>query len=168
MCWKRLSRDVDRSNAVPIAGICVAVPASRGDGLLPRRWLGGGTPICSHCGLAVLLRLVGCAVHSAAVGPIGATWLLALVHERTGRNAWLVAGIVLNLASLATFKYLDFMIGSLEAAIGIALPRANLMLPIGISFFSFQLISYCVDRIRKDAPIYPFRPFALFVLLFPH
>ncbi len=102
------------------------------------------------------------------LGQIGATWLLALVHERTGRNAWLVAGIVLNLASLATFKYLDFMIGSLEAVIGAALPRANLVLPIGISFFSFQLISYCVDRMRKDAPIYPFRPFALFVLLFPH
>ena len=42
------------------------------------------------------------------------------------------------------------------------------MLPIGISFFSFQLISYLVDRMRGDAPIYPFRPFALFVLLFPH
>jgi D-alanyl-lipoteichoic acid acyltransferase DltB (MBOAT superfamily) len=48
------------------------------------------------------------------------------------------------------------------------LPRANLVLPIGISFFSFQLISYLVDRIRADAPIYPFRPFALFVLVFPH
>jgi alginate O-acetyltransferase complex protein AlgI len=42
------------------------------------------------------------------------------------------------------------------------------VLPIGISFFSFQLISYLVDRLRKDAPVYPFRPFALFVLLFPH
>jgi alginate O-acetyltransferase complex protein AlgI len=102
------------------------------------------------------------------VGQIGATWLLALLQERTGSRAWLVAGVVLNLASLGTFKYLDFVVASIEAATGVALPRANLVLPIGISFFSFQLISYLVDRMRADAPIYPFRPFALFVLLFPH
>ncbi len=75
---------------------------------------------------------------------------------------------MLNLASLATFKYLDFLIGSLQGRIGIELPRAHILLPIGISFFSFQLISYLVDRMRDDAPIYPLRPFALFVLLFPH
>ena len=52
--------------------------------------------------------------------------------------------------------------------IGIELPRAHVVLPIGISFFSFQLISYLVDRMRGQAPLYPLRPFALFVLLFPH
>lgn len=102
------------------------------------------------------------------IGQIGATWLLAWLAERTGRNGWLVLGIVLNLASLGTFKYLDFVLASAEAMIGVALPREHLVLPIGISFFSFQLISYVVDRMRNDAPIYPFRPFALFVLLFPH
>jgi alginate O-acetyltransferase complex protein AlgI len=102
------------------------------------------------------------------VGQIGAAWLMVRLQQQTGRTAWLVVGIVLNLASLATFKYLDFLLGSVEAIIGIALPRAQLVLPIGISFFSFQLISYLVDRLRGDAPVYPFRPFALFVLLFPH
>src|SRR3984893_7758576 len=102
------------------------------------------------------------------LGQIGATWLLACMQERTGRNGWLVLGIALNLASLGTFKYLDFLIGSAGAVIGTTLPRAHLVLPIGISFFSFQLISYLADRLRKDAPIYPLRQFALFVLLFPH
>jgi alginate O-acetyltransferase complex protein AlgI len=102
------------------------------------------------------------------VGQIGATWLLARLQRATGRNGFLVLGVVLNLASLATFKYLDFLIGSGEALVGITLPRAHLILPIGISFFSFQLISYLADRMRGDAPVYPFRPFALFVLLFPH
>jgi alginate O-acetyltransferase complex protein AlgI len=102
------------------------------------------------------------------VGQITATWLLAYAHKRTGRNGWLYGGIALNLASLATFKYLDFLIATVQALIGVALPRANILLPIGISFFSFQLISYLVDRLRGDAPVYPFRPFALFVLLFPH
>jgi alginate O-acetyltransferase complex protein AlgI len=101
-------------------------------------------------------------------GQIGATWWLARLQQATGRNVFLAFGIILNLASLATFKYLDFLIGSAEAVAGIALPRAHLVLPIGISFFSFQLISYLVDRMRKEAPVYPLRPFALFVLLFPH
>ena len=102
------------------------------------------------------------------VAQVSATWLLALLHGRTGARGWLALGIVLNLASLGTFKYLDFLLTSVEAASGIALPRAHLILPIGISFFSFQLISYLVDRLRGDAPLYPFRPFALFVLVFPH
>jgi alginate O-acetyltransferase complex protein AlgI len=102
------------------------------------------------------------------VGQITATWLLARLQQATKRDGFLVFGIILNLASLATFKYLDFLIGSAEAVAGVELPRAHLVLPIGISFFSFQLISYLVDRLRRDAPVYPFRPFALFVLLFPH
>src|SRR5215813_10041676 len=102
------------------------------------------------------------------VGQISASWLLAWIAARIGKNWPLYAGVVLNLASLATFKYLDFLLASVQALIGVELPRAHILLPIGISFFSFQLISYLVDRLRGDAPIYPFRPFALFVLLFPH
>src|ERR1700730_12984151 len=102
------------------------------------------------------------------VGQITPSWLLALLGQRAGSKAPLVAGVVLNLVSIGTFKYLDFLLGSVEAASGLVLPRGHLILPIGISFFSFQLISYLVDRYRDDAPIYPFRPFALFVLLFPH
>src|SRR3954463_2657847 len=102
------------------------------------------------------------------VSQIAITWLLARAYERTCAKAWLVAGVILNLASLGTFKYLDFLLASFETASGIAFPRAHLILPIGISFFSFQLISYLVDRMRAEAPLYPFRPFALFVLVFPH
>src|SRR6202008_2811540 len=101
------------------------------------------------------------------VSQITATGLLARAYERTGARAWLVAGVVLNLASLGTFKYLDFLLISFETETGLALPRAGIILPIGISFFSFQLISYLVERMRGDAPIYPYRPFALFGLLYP-
>jgi alginate O-acetyltransferase complex protein AlgI len=102
------------------------------------------------------------------VGQILVTWLLALTHEKTGRRSALVAGVILNLLSIATFKYLDFLLSSVAIATGLNLPLAHIILPIGISFFSFQLISYLVDRMRGDAPIYPVRQFALFVLLFPH
>jgi D-alanyl-lipoteichoic acid acyltransferase DltB (MBOAT superfamily) len=102
------------------------------------------------------------------VSQIALTWLLALLHERGGRRELLILGIALNLASLGTFKYLNFVLGSLQVATGIAMPHADIILPIGISFFSFQLISYLADRLRNEAPIYPFRLFALFVLLYPH
>jgi alginate O-acetyltransferase complex protein AlgI len=102
------------------------------------------------------------------VSQIVATWLLALAHDRGGSRVPLIVGVVLNLFSLATFKYLDFVLGSIGAATGIVIPAARIILPIGISFFSFQLISYLVDRMRGQAPIYPFRYFALFVLLYPH
>lgn len=102
------------------------------------------------------------------LGQIFLTWLLSLLHARTGSRAPLVLAIALNLAALATFKYLDFLIGSVEYISNVELPRAHFILPIGISFFSFQLISYAVDRMRGDAPVYPLRQFSLFVLLFPH
>ncbi len=102
------------------------------------------------------------------VGQITVTWLLAVWHKRSGHASALYLGIVLNLGSLATFKYLDFLFASAEWLTGLAMPRAHILLPIGISFFSFQLISYLVDRLRGEAPVYPLRPFALFVLLFPH
>ena len=102
------------------------------------------------------------------LGQIGSTWFLATCHERSSSLTPLRIGILLNLGSLAIFKYLGFILDLIEVAIGFQLPRANVVLPIGISFFSFQLISYLVDRMRGDAPIYPPRVFALFVLVFPH
>src|SRR3954466_10327792 len=81
---------------------------------------------------------------------ITATWLLARAYQGTGARAWLIAGVILNLASLGTFKYLDFLLASFEAASGVVLPRAHLILPIGISFFSFQLISYAVFCLEKQ------------------
>jgi alginate O-acetyltransferase complex protein AlgI len=91
------------------------------------------------------------------------TWLLARAHEQNGRRALLVLGVAVNLLSLGVFKYTSFVVSTVETATGITLPHADIILPIGISFFTFQLISYLVDRMRGHAPVYPFRPFALFV-----
>ena len=102
------------------------------------------------------------------ISQITVTWLLALAHQRSGRRAPLIAAVALNLLSLGTFKYTNFILSSLSTVTGVALPRADIVLPIGISFFTFQLISYLVDLIRGQAPIYPFRQFSLFVLFYPH
>jgi D-alanyl-lipoteichoic acid acyltransferase DltB (MBOAT superfamily) len=93
---------------------------------------------------------------------------MSQAHGRTGRAGFLHAGVLLNLASLGTFKYLNFALATIGAVAGISLPPMNIVLPIGISFFSFQLVSYLVDRMRGEAPLYPLRSFALFVLLYPH
>src|SRR5262249_21705839 len=98
------------------------------------------------------------------LGQIGATWLLASLHERTKSRWPLIAGIAINLASLGTFKYADFVLAFLVSATGSPHDRLGIILPVGISFFTFQLISYLIDRLRNDAPTYPFRRFALFVL----
>jgi alginate O-acetyltransferase complex protein AlgI len=102
------------------------------------------------------------------IGQIALTWLLVELEARLKIRALLGVGIAANLLSLAVFKYLGFLIATFGAITGFTVSRIDLTLPIGISFFSFQLISYLMDRLRGNAPRYPFRPFALFVLLFPH
>jgi D-alanyl-lipoteichoic acid acyltransferase DltB (MBOAT superfamily) len=102
------------------------------------------------------------------IGQISVTFALTWLQQRT-KSAWpLAAGVAVNLAALGTFKYLNFIFMSVTAAIGVRQEPFNIVLPIGISFFTFQLISYLIDRMRDDAPVYPFRRFALFVMFFPH
>ena len=88
------------------------------------------------------------------VAQITLTWLLALAHERTEIEALLIAGIVLNLASLGRSNISIFARNRSKLRPDLTLPRAHIVLPIGISFFSFQLISYLVDRMRGQAPLY--------------
>ncbi len=95
------------------------------------------------------------------------SWVLCELYFGTGHRLLLRLGIVLNLAVLATFKYLDFFVETAEQLTGLSFPRAGLILPIGISFYTFQIISYLVDALRGEAPRYQMRRFTLFVVLFP-
>ena len=120
---------------------------------------------------ARVLRLVGRALHSAARRrpdrpDVAAGARSTSAAAGSGRS---IAGVVLNLASLGDLQVSRFPARHRSSRRSASRCRARIVvLPIGISFFSFQLISYLVDRMREDAPLYPFRPFALFVLLFPH
>jgi len=102
------------------------------------------------------------------VGQITVSWLIARVVGRTGATWLLPVGIAANLACLGVFKYLGFLIDVARDVTGLALPRSDIILPIGISFFTFQIVSYLMDLKRGDAPQYPLRRFALFIMLFPH
>ena len=91
--------------------------------------------------------------------------------RRAGRHRaaalLLAAGLTVNLGALGLFKYASFAVRNL-AALGIALPDPQIALPIGISFYTFQCISYLVDVSRGTvAPATSLRDFALYVSLFP-
>jgi D-alanyl-lipoteichoic acid acyltransferase DltB (MBOAT superfamily) len=80
----------------------------------------------------------------------------------------LAAGVTLNLLPLAYFKYSDFLIANVNAALGMHLPLLHLTLPLAISFFTFTQIAYLVDCCRKELHEYDFLNYALFVTFFPH
>lgn len=102
-------------------------------------------------------------------GQIVLSWLAARIFFACRRRPrWLlVAAISANLSVLVFFKYWAFLATNLLLAFGIDLPRPNIVLPIGISFYTFEIISYLADAAWREAPAYPFRRFTLFVSLFP-
>jgi len=64
----------------------------------------------------------------------------------------LISSIVCNLVLLGFFKYADFLIASINALIGTRIPLLKIPLPIGISFFTFQTMSYVIDVYRGEVP----------------
>lgn len=100
------------------------------------------------------------------IGSVLANWLLARLSQPGQR--WLLGlGIAVNLAVLALFKYADFFASNLAAVFGENHSRWDLALPLGISFFTFQQISYLADRQRGTAPRYALADYALYVTFFP-
>ena len=98
---------------------------------------------------------------------------LAIGHFRSkgragGAKAVLVISVVGNLAILGFFKYTDFAISNLNGLLGTAIPALGLLLPIGISFYTFQTMSYTIDVYRDDAKVQrSLVNFGTFVTLFP-
>lgn len=66
------------------------------------------------------------------------------------RKFILILAIVFNLGALAVFKYLGFFVSSLNEFVGLSIPVPKIELPIGISFFTFQALSYVIDVYRED------------------
>ena len=86
--------------------------------------------------------------------------------QRHRRKA-LVGGLACNLLILATFKYAGFFAEVLNG-IGIAIPVPHIALPIGISFYTFQSISYLVDVYRRESPAQRrFADLLLYISMFP-
>lgn len=84
------------------------------------------------------------------------------------RKGALIIGIAANLAVLAYYKYANFFLESLNITLGTGYGLSEIILPLGISFFTFTQIAFLVDAYRGEAREYNFLHYALFVTYFPH
>ncbi|MDP1678936.1 MAG: MBOAT family protein [Candidatus Nitrotoga sp.] len=89
-------------------------------------------------------------------------------HRLATRKGALIVGISTNLAVLAYYKYANFFLGNLSIALGTGYSLSEIILPLGISFFTFTQIAFLVDAYRGEAREYNFLHYALFVTYFPH
>lgn len=82
--------------------------------------------------------------------------------------AAVLCSAVTNLSLLGFFKYAGFLVGNINRLAGTDIPMVNVALPIGISFYTFQTMSYTVDVYRNDADVQKdFIAFGAYVALFP-
>ena len=111
-----------------------------------------GEPVC------VLLLLLSVAVNGA----------LAVRIEKTKRRGALIAAVVFDLALLGVFKYAAMAVRALNLLPLVSLPVPAIALPIGISFYTFQILSYVIDVWRGDAPAqHDFLSLLLYISFFP-
>lgn len=91
------------------------------------------------------------------------------LNQQTTATAktWLIIGIVLNLGALFYFKYLNFFVDTINFSFGTDFNFRNIILPLAISFFTFQQITYLVDSYQEKCKHYDFLSYALFVSFFP-
>ena len=84
------------------------------------------------------------------------------------KKVWLIVSIVISVALLGLFKYADFFIDSFNAVTGLSVPLLRLALPVGISFYTFQCLSYTIDVYRGEVAVQK-NPisFGAYVVLFP-
>ena len=90
-------------------------------------------------------------------------------HKGTGKaKLWLALSVICSAAILCCFKYADFFIENFNAATGMSLPFLRIALPVGISFYTFQLLSYLIDVYRGDAAAQKnFINLAAYISMFP-
>ena len=93
---------------------------------------------------------------------------LGIERSRKRKKLWLLASIVISVGLLGVFKYADFFIGSLNTVTGLKIPLLHLALPVGISFYTFQCLSYTIDVYRGSVPAQKnLINFGAYVALFP-
>lgn len=95
-------------------------------------------------------------------------YIFALLIAKYQKKVFLVLAVIINLGLLGVFKYTGFLLTSINSALNIALPVPNIPLPIGISFFTFQALSYVIDVYRKDVPAQKnYAKLLLYISFFP-
>ena len=89
-------------------------------------------------------------------------------HLKINRKLVLVFGITVNLLLLSYYKYFDFFVSNFNYALQTQFNSLHIILPLGISFFTFTQIAYLVDAHKQEVKEADFLNYALFVTFFPH
>ena len=99
-------------------------------------------------------------------------WAFGLLMERAkstkAKKAFMIVSVCISFAFLCYFKYADFFIANFNAATGLSVPLLRIALPVGISFYTFQIASYTIDIYRGEAKAKRnIIDFGTYVVLFP-
>jgi len=97
---------------------------------------------------------------------------MAIIKRSESKKDWIVrlilwVGLIENIGLLCYYKYIDFLINNVNRLMGTDFILKNVLLPIGISFFTFQLIAYLVDCYRGNVKANSFLDYLIFVTFFP-
>jgi len=93
--------------------------------------------------------------------------ILAKSNSLVWRRILLCAGLLLNLGNLFYFKYFDFFMENINAVFGTDIGLLHVMLPLGISFYTFQQLSYVIDSYKGECEQYSLLEYAAYVSFFP-
>lgn len=94
-------------------------------------------------------------------------WLLTNEKYASWKKAILVIGLIFNLGILGYYKYADFFITNINTVFGSDYSLLYVLLPLGLSFITFQMVGYLVDAYRGETKKYSLKTFTLFVTFFP-
>ena len=135
---------------------------------VPRKWkntvlllfsllfYGWGEPKLLFLMVFTIVLFYGCGL---AIGRAG---------EKRQKKFWLLVSTIISVALLGLFKYADFFIGTFNSLTGLGIPMLRLALPVGISFYTFQCLSYTIDVYRGEVlPQKNMLSFGAYVSMFP-
>ena len=92
----------------------------------------------------------------------------AIAQFRQSSRVWLIGGIILNLGLIGYFKYAGFLVSGLNDIFSASFVVPHIVLPVGISFYTFEQISYLVETRQSGRAEPSLMRYALFVSFFPH
>ncbi|MBR5952454.1 MAG: MBOAT family protein, partial [Pseudobutyrivibrio sp.] len=108
-------------------------------------------------------------VSSVCINYLFYLWMSRLQQQDKNKfcKPVMIFAVAVNLGIIGYFKYMDFFIENVNAVVGTDWTLKHIMLPLGISFFTFQQISFVVDTYRGQVPRYDFLTYACYVTFFP-
>lgn len=101
------------------------------------------------------------------IGNYFITWIMKKTNNVNLKKVELIVALLLNIGVLFYFKYFDFFIENINSIFNTEFALNNILLPLGISFFTFQQISYVIDFYKGEVKQYDFLQYASFVVYFP-